>query len=114
MARLPRPDLPGIPQHILQRGNNGQNVGKTGSGSLIPVWGGRVPGRPLRWPAGLGLTLHGMMPSRRVFALLLMLCVPAVWAAKTGSGSLIPVPAIGWVGRLMRGARTGEGKAGKG
>jgi len=33
---------------------------------------------------------------------------------KTGSGSLIPVPAIGWVGRLMRGARTGEGKAGKG
>lgn len=33
---------------------------------------------------------------------------------KTGSGSLIPVPAIGWVGRLMRGARTGEGKAGIG
>ena len=48
MARLPRPDLPGIPQHILQRGNNGQNVGKTGSGSLIPVWGGRVPVRCLR------------------------------------------------------------------
>jgi len=22
MARLPRPDLPGIPQHIVQRGNN--------------------------------------------------------------------------------------------
>lgn len=22
MARLPRPDLPGIPQHIAQRGNN--------------------------------------------------------------------------------------------
>ena len=82
MARLPRPDLPGIPQHILQRGNNGQNVGKTGSGSLIPVWGGQVPGRPLRWPAGLGLTLHSMMPSRRVFAVLLMLCVPAVWAAE--------------------------------
>ena len=22
MARLPRPDLPGIPQHVVQRGNN--------------------------------------------------------------------------------------------
>ena len=41
-----------------------------------------MPVRRLRWPGGLGLTLHGMMPFRRVVALLLMLCVPAVWAAE--------------------------------